>query len=145
MKLLKNKSIIVMFLSKINDHICDVDNTYVARYIVWKNSKKNIDLVNDFCCFCDARSKKTKKQWQKKICLIFKIFLVTSAISSAFIFSMYLGIYSNLQRICQADPSAWTNLLFRYFFLQSFAKFDRASAILQCHMWHSTLKMEKIV
>ena len=29
-----------MFLSKINDHICDVDNTYVARYIVWKNSKK---------------------------------------------------------------------------------------------------------
>ena len=52
-----------MFLSKINDHICDVDNTYVARYIVWKNSKKNIDLVNDFCCFCDAQSK--KKQWQK--------------------------------------------------------------------------------
>ena len=47
-----------------------------------------------------------KKTMTKKICLIFKIFLVTSAISSAFIFSMYLGIYSNLQRICQADPSA---------------------------------------
>ena len=32
------------------------------------------------------------------------------------------------------------------FFLQSFAKFDRASAILQCHMWHGVCsKNEKLM
>ena len=52
-----------MFLSKINDHICDVDNTYVARYIVWKNSKKISIWSMTFVVFV---MHKAKKQWQKK-------------------------------------------------------------------------------
>ena len=57
-----------MFLSKINDHICDVDNTYVARYIVWKNSKKISIWSMTFVVFVmhEAKKKTKKKQWQKK-------------------------------------------------------------------------------
>ena len=135
MKLLKNKSIIVMFLSKINDHICDVDNTYVARYIVWKNSKKNIDLVNDFCCFCDARSK--KKTMTKKIYVwsLKYFWLHQLSIYFYYVLRYLFEFITNMSGRSFSLNKSFISI----FFCRVFAKFDRASAILQCHMWHGVL------
>ena len=77
----------------------------------------------------------------KKICLIFKIFLVTSAQHLFLVCTQVsIRIYNEyVRQILQLEQIFY----FDIFFLQSFAKFDRASAILQCHMWHGVLQKWK--